>query len=95
MLCSRLGDTWQIGTVSIGSVGLSLLPAHRSCEVLLVLRLQLEGGEHLRNGSACWVFFAHHSNLEVGGEGQPHEQKRERACLTCAENACHDKSGPA
>ena len=46
--------------------------------------------QDVRNdGSASWVFFVHHSNLEVGGESQPCEQKRERSGFACTENPCN------
>ena len=43
--------------------GLCLFSAYRSNEKLLAFRLQLEGGEQLRNCLARRVFFVHHSNL--------------------------------
>ena len=42
-----------------GSVSLGFLPAYRSCETLVMVRLQLESGKQFRDGSASWVLFVH------------------------------------
>ena len=58
------------------SVGLCLLPAYWSDEILLVLRLQFKGSEQLRDGSAAgfslcatamfrWVVRASHASRNV------------------------------